>query len=97
MCPADVLRFRVEDAGEGERIMVIDYREARDAIAAETLAARAGIVAVYIPDKWVQISDDPTLTMWLAQRLHVSPSDEARAAALLEEYDLRGEPPRECA
>ena len=76
--------------------MVIDYREARDAIAAQKLLARAGIVAVYIPDKVVLVSDDPTQTMWLAQRLQVSPADDARAAALLEEYHLQGEPPRGC-
>jgi len=32
--------------------VVIDYREARDAIAAQKLLARAGIVAVYIPTRW---------------------------------------------
>ena len=71
--------------------MEIDYREARDAIAAQKLLARAGIVAVYVPDHLVRASD-PDRTVWLAQRLRVPPADAARAAALLEEYDLRGEP-----
>ena len=75
--------------------MVIDYREARDAIAAQKLLARAGIVAVYIPDKVVRLSADPTQTVWLTQRLEVPPTDEARASALLAAYDLQGEPPPE--
>ena len=72
--------------------MVIDYREARDAIAAQKLLARAGIIAVYIPDKMVRLSDDPAQTVWVAQRLRIPRADDARAAALLEEYDLQGEP-----
>lgn len=72
--------------------MVIDYREARDAITAQKLLARAGILAIYIPDKIVQVSDDLTQTMWLAQRLQIPPADALRAAELLAEYDLLGEP-----
>ena len=71
--------------------MVIDYREARDAIAAQKLLARAGIIAVYIPDLLVRVSDDPAQTMWVAQRLRIPRADEARAAALLADYDLPGQ------
>ena len=70
--------------------MVIDYREARDAIAAQKLLARAGIVAVYIPDLLVQVSDDPAQTMWVAQRLRIPKADAARAAAILADYELPG-------
>jgi hypothetical protein len=73
--------------------VVVDYREARDAITAQKLLARAGILAVYIPDKIVQVSDDPTQTMWLAQRLQIPEADAVRAVELLAEYDLLGEPP----
>jgi hypothetical protein len=72
--------------------VVIDYREARDAIAAQKLLARAGIVAVYIPDKVVAVSADPALTQLVVQRLRVPRADAARAAAILDEYDLSGEP-----
>ena len=71
--------------------MVIDYRESRDAIAAQKLLARAGIVAVYIPDKIVRVSGDPAQTVWVAQRLRIPRAADARAAALLEEYDLWGQ------
>src|SRR5687768_7314334 len=69
--------------------VVIDYREARDAIAAQKLLARAGIVAVYVPDHLVRVPADPDRTVWLAQRLRVPTADAARAAELLDEYDLR--------
>jgi hypothetical protein len=69
----------------------IDYREARDAIAAQKLLARAGIVAVYVPDHVVR-SDDSAQTAWLVQRLRVPRADAARAATLLEEHYLSGEP-----
>ncbi len=72
--------------------MVVDYREAKDAITAQKLLAEAGIVAVYIPDKVVAVSDDPSLTRWLVQRLQVRKSDAARAAVILKQYGLQGEP-----
>jgi hypothetical protein len=72
--------------------MVVDYREAHQAIAAQKLLAGAGIIAVYIPDKVVRVSEDETLTVWLVQRLKIPRADAARAAALLKDHDLRGEP-----
>jgi len=68
--------------------VVIDYREAPRAIAAQKLLAGAGIVAVYTQDKWVAVSDDPTMTMWLVQRLQIPVTDASRALAMLQQYGL---------
>ncbi len=72
--------------------MVIDYREAERAIAAQKVLAQVGIFAVYIPDKVVMVSDNPEMTRWLVQRVEVPPSAAVRATALLKDHDLWEEP-----
>jgi hypothetical protein len=76
----------------GGQVVVIDYREARDAIAAQKLLARAGIIAVYIPDKFIAVSEDPAMTRLVVQRLEVPQVAASRATALLKEHYLWEEP-----
>ena len=72
--------------------MVIDYRDADRAIAAQKVLATAGIVAVYTIDLVLAFSEDPELTRLLVQRLQVPNGTAARATALLKGHDLWEEP-----
>ena len=65
--------------------MVIDYREAWRAADAQRILARAGVAALYTPDKLVSVSPDPTATLWVFHRLEVQPGDGDRARAILDE------------
>lgn len=68
--------------------MVIDYRESRLAVAAHRVLSRAGIAAVYTPEKLVTVSKDPNATLLLVHRVTVPATDVARAAAILDEHGM---------
>jgi hypothetical protein len=69
-----------------------DYRDSRSACLAQRVLDAAGIPAVYIPEKLVEVSDDPNATLWLVHRVTVSEADAPRAVAVLDEHGLAHPP-----
>jgi hypothetical protein len=73
-------------------VVVLDYGDVRMACAAQRVLDAAGIPAVYILEKLVAVSDDPTATLLLVHRVTVAPADAQRAAAVLDEHGLTRPP-----
>jgi hypothetical protein len=68
--------------------VVIDYRDARLAVAAQRVLAGAGIAVVYTPEALVAVSNDPTATQWVVHRVAVPAVSDVPATAVLNEYGL---------
>jgi hypothetical protein len=82
--------LRAREGGD----VVFDYRDSRRAWAAHQVLEAARIPAVYIPEKVIAVSDDPNATLWLVHRVTVPEADDARAAAILDQYGLVPAPAR---